>query len=276
MRKKKFNAPAALQYFYDLVFKHVLELGRRPIIWQEAFDQGVKLPKGGVVQPWQCWGDIGGPHVQGWLRGEPPATLGHFTAYAAAAQGFGAVQSTCWYLDWDSQWSDFYEHAADEGPVRWADVESIRDQLPGTGLLGGEAALWTEKIDFTNLCCRMWPRAAAVAERLWSNTAPGLLQRGTFEQKVLPRMSWHTYRMQRLYGVYVRPLFSSSEKQEDLASQAYERWLSDDRRLQMEEFADTGRVCPLLESQAIQRDPTSEDITMLFPTFWDRDGDYAD
>jgi len=29
--------------------------------------------------------------------------------------------------------------------------------------LGGEAALWTERIDFTLLRCRLWPRAAALA-----------------------------------------------------------------------------------------------------------------
>lgn len=40
-------------------------------------------------------------------------------------------------------------------------------------ILGSEATLWSEQADGYNVDGRVWPRVAALAERLWSNPKTG-------------------------------------------------------------------------------------------------------
>jgi hexosaminidase len=64
---------------------------------------------------------------------------------------------------------------------------------------GGEACMWTEQVDENNLHPRVWPRAAAVAERLWSsrnNTDIGAAKK---------RLSLHRERLV-LEGIAASPL----------------------------------------------------------------------
>lgn len=56
--------------------------------------------------------------------------------------------------------------------IGWQKVYSNSPkQIAGTysnQILGGEAALWSEQADEHSLDARLWPRAAALSERLWS------------------------------------------------------------------------------------------------------------
>ncbi|KAK8384210.1 hypothetical protein O3P69_009152 [Scylla paramamosain] len=73
---------------------------------------------------------------------------------------------------------------------------------PNTELiLGGEAALWTEQADTNTVDAKVWPRAAALAERLWSNPSTSwqeaetrfihhrqrLVQRGVQAERIQPQ-----------------------------------------------------------------------------------------
>jgi hexosaminidase len=85
------------------------------------------------------------------------------TALAEAArQGNRGILSTGYYVDLNQSAAQHY----------------LADPLAGEGasltpeqkerVLGGEAAMWSEFVTQENMDSRIWPRTAAIAERLWS------------------------------------------------------------------------------------------------------------
>lgn len=77
--------------------------------------------------------------------------------------------SNIWYLDHlDVTWQQMY----DNEPFFIDGNISIKtnDTLQAL-VLGGEACMWGETVDGSSLEATVWPRAAAVAERLWSHRA---------------------------------------------------------------------------------------------------------
>jgi endonuclease/exonuclease/phosphatase family metal-dependent hydrolase len=159
----------AWQEFESRVLDMVARLGKRPIVWEETQSSGALPSKGDrypqqvVVQPWKCW-----------------AGLAARAAREADRYGRAVVQSACMYLDWEHV--DFFDLVSSESLRQAAAAmrtslttasstlnrsSIVRRKLTQQGLLGGEASLWTEEIDFTNFECRLWPRAGAVAAVLW-------------------------------------------------------------------------------------------------------------
>ncbi|CAI7795915.1 unnamed protein product [Closterium sp. NIES-54] len=50
---------------------------------------------------------------------------------------------------------------------RWEELEDLAERV----VVGGEVCAWSERIDPSQLMATVWPRAAAMAERLWSPKA---------------------------------------------------------------------------------------------------------
>jgi hexosaminidase len=117
-----------------LVSKH----GKSMVGWDEVLDP--TLPKDIVIQSW---------------RG--PDSLA-----AAAKQGFRGILSNGYYLDLG--WSAARHYAVD--PLSGAAANLAPEEK--ARILGGESCMWAEYINPENIDSRIWPRNAAIAERLWS------------------------------------------------------------------------------------------------------------
>ncbi|MGH9430031.1 MAG: beta-N-acetylhexosaminidase [Terriglobia bacterium] len=139
MRQHGMKTDADLQtYFSTRVLGLVQKHGKKTIGWDEVFHPG--LPKDIVIQSW---------------RG--PETLA-----ATARQGYMSILSNGYYLDLMQSAAQHYA------------VEPFGDAAAGltpeqkAHILGGEACMWSEYVTPMNVDSRLWPRAAAIAERLWS------------------------------------------------------------------------------------------------------------
>lgn len=107
----------------------------------------------------------------GWdeiLRPDLPKTIlvqswrGQESLAAAAQQGYSGILSFGYYLDLMWPASRHYAVEPMSGPASTLSSEQKRR------ILGGEACMWGEWLSPENIDAHIWPRAAAIAERLWS------------------------------------------------------------------------------------------------------------
>jgi hexosaminidase len=81
----------------------------------------------------------------------------------AARSGNRGVLSSGYYIDLNQSAAEHYlvDPLGDPGAATLTPEEKAR-------ILGGEATMWTDIVSDENLDNRVWPRTAAIAERLWS------------------------------------------------------------------------------------------------------------
>ena len=132
------NNEALQAYFSGRVQKLVVKHGKAVIGWDEVLVPGV--PKDIVIQSWR----------------------GAASLAKAAQLGYRGILSNGYYLDLG--WSAARHYAVDPMSGDAAKLTPEQEQL----ILGGESCMWAEYVDAENVDSRIWPRNAAIAERLWS------------------------------------------------------------------------------------------------------------
>jgi hexosaminidase len=138
MRAHSFKDTAALQsYFNQRLLKILEKHGKRMIGWDEILTPD--LPKDIMVQSWRGFDSLA----------------------AGAKNGYRGILSAGYYLNLMSPAASHY--AVDPLPQN-SDLSPEQQAL----ILGGEACMWEEQTSSQSIDSRLWPRTAAIAERLWS------------------------------------------------------------------------------------------------------------
>ena len=127
-----------LHAFFNRRIEAILKRGGKRLVgWDEISNPS--LPRDCVIDSWR------GPDALA----------------TAASEGFDGILSNGFYIDLNYPASDHY--AADPIPSSSTLTPAQRSHV-----LGGEATMWAEWVGPETIDSRIWPRTAAIAERLWS------------------------------------------------------------------------------------------------------------
>jgi len=139
MRAHRIQSNQALQAYFNKRLQPIVEEhGKSMIGWDEILDPA--LPKDITIQSWRGQASLAG----------------------AAKQGYRGILSNGYYLDLG--WPASRHYAVDPMSGEAANLSPEEQKR----ILGGESCMWAEYVDAENIDSRIWPRNAAIAERLWS------------------------------------------------------------------------------------------------------------
>jgi hexosaminidase len=114
-------------------------------------------------ETWQDDDRMGrGPRFQSCARHGDSIWRGQASLAEAARKGYRGILSFGYYLD------HLQPAAAHYAVDHLANPPDLLTPEPSSRILGGEACMWSEYVSDQTVDSRIWPRGAAVAERLWS------------------------------------------------------------------------------------------------------------
>jgi hexosaminidase len=131
------NNQSLQAYFNKRLQAIIAKHGKSMVGWDEVLTPD--LPRDIVIQSWR----------------------GQDSLAAAAKQGFRGILSSGYYLDLGLSAARHYTVDPMSGAAALSPEEQQR-------ILGGESCMWSEYVNAENVDSRIWPRNAAIAERLWS------------------------------------------------------------------------------------------------------------
>ncbi|MDZ7386412.1 MAG: family 20 glycosylhydrolase, partial [candidate division KSB1 bacterium] len=138
MKRHKIADNGALQAYFNRRVQAILSrYGKKMVGWDEIFHPD--LPTTIVIHSWR----------------------GRQAMIESAQRGYRSILSNGYYIDL-IQPTDFHylnDPLPEDTPLSAAEQELV---------LGGEATMWSEFVSAENVDSRIWPRTAAIAERLWS------------------------------------------------------------------------------------------------------------
>ncbi len=138
MRAHQLSDHQTLQAYFNRRIQAILSrLGKKMVGWDEILH--AELPTSVVIHSWR----------------------GREATIKSAQQGYRCIVSYGYYIDL-LQTAE-YHYRNDPVPEE-AQLSPAEQEL----ILGGEATMWSEFVTAENVDSRIWPRTAAIAERLWS------------------------------------------------------------------------------------------------------------
>jgi hexosaminidase len=138
MKKNGIKDNHALQAYFNTRLLKILQKHKKKMIgWDEILQPG--LPNDVVIHSWR----------------------GTAALAEAARKGYDGILSNGYYIDLIQPASQHY--VPDPLPA-----DSTLTPEEAKHVLGGEATMWAEWVTPETIDSRVWPRTAAIAERLWS------------------------------------------------------------------------------------------------------------
>jgi len=175
-----------LQAYFNVKLLGILaQNGKKMMGWDEIFQSS--LPNTIMIHSWR----------------------GKENMEDAARKGYQSVLSSGYYID-------LFKHASEHYLNDPLSADSKLTPLERSRILGGEATMWSELVNAETIDSRVWPRTAAIAERLWSpasvNNVDDMYRRLDainllLEETGLEHIKSREMMMRRLCnGAYIEPL----------------------------------------------------------------------